>query len=119
MRDAAAPERIGPYVIEVTLGRGAMGVVYLARDTRIGRRVALKQIQIRDSHFETGAAAAEYFRRLQREAEVSGALQHPNIVTLFDVGYEDKRISYLAMEYVAGESLSEAIRHHDSRPLPI
>ncbi len=119
MRETAAPERIGPYVIEATLGRGAMGVVYLARDSRIGRRVALKQIQIRDSHFETGAAASEYFHRLQREAEVCGSLHHPNIVTLFDVGYENERISYLAMEYVPGESLSEAIRRNGSRPLPI
>ncbi len=118
MRDPAAPERIGPYVIEATLGRGAMGVVYLARDTRIGRHVALKQIQIRDASFETGAAAAEYFRRLQREAEVCGALQHPNIVALFNVGYERNRISYLAMEYVAGEPLSETIRRK-ARPLSL
>jgi len=114
----AVPERIGPYVVEATLGRGAMGVVYLARDTRIGRRVALKMIQLRTGSTGTSPASLDYFRRLQREAEVCAALHHPNIVTLFDVGYEQNRISYLAMEYVAGESLSDIIRRHGSAGLP-
>jgi serine/threonine protein kinase len=95
----------GPYEIIHPLGKGAMGVVYLARDRRIGRRVALKVIHLAPGQFEDQTAADEFYRRLQREAEVCGALLHPNIVTLYEAGYESNRISFLAMEYVEGETL--------------
>ena len=87
-----------------------MGTVYLARDRRIGRRVALKVIRLTASQFEDQTAADEFNRRLQREAEVCGALLHPNIVTLYEAGYENERISYLAMEYVEGETLLNLLR---------
>jgi serine/threonine protein kinase len=105
-----AQQEIGPYEVIHLLGKGAMGSVYLARDRRIGRRVALKVIHLSASSFEDTTSANEFFRRLQREAEVCGALVHANIVTLYDVGYENDRVSYLAMEYVEGETLLELLR---------
>ena len=119
MTEAATHERIGHYIVEAQLGRGSMGVVYLARDQRIGRRVALKQLKIAQTQFEDSAEAAEFYLRLQREAEVCGSLQHPNIVTLYDVGYEQERISYLALEYVPGETLLDLLKRHRPQPLPI
>ena len=112
-------DRIGHYVIESALGRGSMGAVYLARDERIGRRVAIKQVHGAKAQFEDAASADEFYKRLQREAEVCGALQHPNIVTLYDVGYEEGRISWLALEYVAGETLLELLKRHRPQPLPL
>ena len=102
MSVAEIPRTIGHYEIERPLGRGAIGTVYLARDTRIGRRVALKAIQLTERHFEDSTSAAEFFARLQREAEVGGALHHPNIVTLYEAGYHGDRVSFLAMELVDG-----------------
>ena len=96
----------GPYEVERTLGRGAMGTVFLARDTRIGRRVALKTI----AELDESTTARDFLRRLQREAEVSGSLVHPNIVTLYEAGYDADRISYLAMEYIEGVTLLERMK---------
>ena len=118
MTDVPPQERIGHYIVEAPLGRGAMGAVYLARDQRIGRRVALKQLHIK-ADFEDSDAAAEYYKRLQREAEVCGSLQHPNIVTLYDVGYENERVSYLALEYVAGPTLLDLLKRSRPQPLPL
>src|SRR5437870_2552832 len=118
MAEAAVNGRrnYGEYEIESVLGRGAMGMVYLARDRRIGRRVALKTVQL-EQKFEDESDATEFFKRLQREAEVVGALQHPNIVTLYEPGYENNVISYLATEYVDGESLKDRLKR--SKPLPL
>jgi serine/threonine protein kinase len=98
------------YEIIHLLGQGAMGSVFLARDRRIGRRVAVKVIHLDASAFEDQTSANEFYRRLQREAEVCGALLHANIVTLYDVGYDNDRVSYLAMEYVEGETLQDLLR---------
>jgi serine/threonine protein kinase len=105
----ARPE-FGPYEVIHLLGKGAMGSVYLARDRRIGRRVALKVVHLAPNTFEDTTSANAFYRRLQREAEVYGAMQHPNIVTLYDVGYENDRVTYLAMEYVEGETLLDLQR---------
>ncbi|MGZ8831665.1 MAG: serine/threonine-protein kinase [Thermoanaerobaculia bacterium] len=110
-------QRFGHYDVERVLGRGSMGVVYLARDRRIGRRVALKTITLTPQQFDDSTSPKEFHSRLQREAEVSGSLQHPNIVTLYEAGYEDERISYLAMEYVEGETLLALIKA--AAPAPI
>jgi serine/threonine protein kinase len=110
------PQKYGEYEVESVLGRGAMGMVYLARDRRIGRRVALKTVQV-EQKFEDESDATEFFRRLQREAEVCGAMQHPNIVTLYEPGYENNVISFLATEYVQGESLRDRLKR--SKPLPL
>jgi serine/threonine protein kinase len=105
-----ANHEFGHYEIIHLLGKGAMGSVYLARDRRIGRRVALKVVHLQPNAFEDSTSANEFYRRLQREAEVYGALLHPNIVTLYDVGYENDRVTWLAMEYVEGETLLELQR---------
>lgn len=110
------PTKFGHYEVEKVLGRGAMGTVYLARDLRIGRRVALKTVKV-DARFDDDEEAAEFYQRLQREAELGGALQHPNVVTLYEPGYEDGRIAWLATEYVAGESLREALKREQRLPV--
>ncbi len=114
---ASEPRRFfGEYEVESVLGKGAMGMVYLARDKRIGRRVALKTVQVKQT-FEDESEATEFYQRLQREAEVCGAMQHPNIVTLYEPGYENNVISFLATEWVDGESLRDRLKR--SKPLPL
>ncbi len=97
------PERLGRYVIERKLGRGAMGAVYLARDPRINRAVALKVIPL-EKEFED-EELEEARIRFFREAESAGRLTHPNIVTVYDAG-EDKHLAYIAMEYLQGKPLT-------------
>jgi serine/threonine-protein kinase len=93
------PQRLGRYVIEKRIGRGAMGAVYLAKDPRINRPVALKVIPI-EKEFED-EELKEARQRFYREAESAGRLTHPNIITVYDAG-EDKGLAYIAMEYVPG-----------------
>lgn len=101
--DGGIPQRLGRYVIERKIGRGAMGAVYLARDPRINRAVALKVIPI-EKEFED-EELAEARLRFFREAESAGRLTHPNIITVFDAG-EDKHLAYIAMEYLPGVPLT-------------
>ncbi len=96
--------RLGRYVIEKKIGKGAMGAVYLARDPRINRPVALKVIPI-EKEFED-EELEEARLRFFREAESAGRLTHPNIITVYDCG-EDKHLAYIAMEYLQGISLTE------------
>ena len=112
------PERreYGEYEVESFLGKGSIGKVFLARHRRIGRRVALKTVQLVDK-FEDELDQHEFYRRLQREAELCGAMQHPNIVTLYDVGYDGEIVSYFATEYIDGEPLLARLRR--TRPLPL
>ncbi|MGI9265603.1 MAG: protein kinase domain-containing protein [Gammaproteobacteria bacterium] len=102
--DKGTPQRLGRYVIERKLGRGAMGAVYLARDPRINRAVALKVIPI-EKEFED-AELEEARLRFFREAESAGRLTHPNIITVYDCG-EDKHLAYIAMEYLQGTPLTQ------------
>ncbi len=109
-----SPEQIGRYVILRTLGRGAMGVVYLARDPQIERELALKTIR-----FDTGEksfSVDEAKARFLKEARISGRLQHPHIVTVFDVG-EDQGTLFLAMELVQGGSFSQRLTDPAGFPL--
>jgi serine/threonine-protein kinase len=101
---SGAPQRLGRYVIEKRIGRGAMGAVYLAKDPRINRPVALKAIPI-EKEFEDDELK-EARLRFYREAESAGRLTHPSIITVFDAG-EDKGLAYIAMEYVPGIPLRE------------
>ncbi len=100
-------ERIGRYEILSELGRGAMGVVYLARDPKIGRDVAIKTIKLADKAAEDEVEALR--NRLVREAQSAGQLSHPGIVTIYDVD-EEEGVSYIAMEYVRGETLEHKLR---------
>jgi len=106
---AAAPagsnlQQLGRYHLEREIGRGAMGTVYLGRDTAINRLVAIKAIPLAAefSDAELIDARARFFR----EAETAGRLNHPNIVTIYDVG-EERGLAYIAMEYLKGRHLSD------------
>lgn len=109
-------DRYGDYEVESFLGKGSIGKVFLARHRRIGRRVALKTVHL-EQKFEDDEDRTEFYKRLQREAELCASMQHPNVVTLYDVGYDGDVVSYLATEYVDGESLLARLRR--TRPLPL
>jgi len=99
-------DRIGRYRIERELGRGAMGVVYLATDPAIGRQVAIKTIRLGEvSNAEERARLRE---RLFREARSAGVLSHPGIVTIYDMEAQDD-VAYIAMEYVNGPTLDQLL----------
>jgi predicted Ser/Thr protein kinase len=103
---AAVPEaeRLGRYQLEREIGRGAMGIVYLGRDTAINRMVAIKAIPLASEFSDSELIEAR--SRFFREAETAGRLNHPNIVTIYDVG-EERGLAYIAMEYLKGRHLSE------------
>src|SRR5215207_4744204 len=105
-----APQTIvdGRYRILHRLGAGGMAEVYCAEDSQLGRRVALKLLY---RHF---AEDAEFVERFRREASAAAGLQHPNVVQVFDRGEWDGTY-YIAMEFLPGRSLKEAVR--DDGPL--
>ncbi len=107
--DLAAGTRLGPYAIDSLLGAGAMGQVYEATDTRLERRVAVKVLP---AHL---VADPDRLRCFDREARIAAALNHPNIVTILDVGTQDAH-SYLVMERVEGRDLKEVL---DEGALPL
>jgi eukaryotic-like serine/threonine-protein kinase len=94
---------LGRYEIERELGKGAMGVVYLGRDPKINRVVAIKAIPLAEEFAEDDLEEAR--ARFFREAEMAGRLNHPSIVTVYDAG-EDQGLAYIAMEYLRGQHLS-------------
>jgi serine/threonine-protein kinase len=103
------PDRrtLGRYEIDRVLGKGAMATVYLGRDPKINRKVAIKTIALAR---EFDAAQLEDARsQFRREAESAGRLNHPNIIAIYDAG-EDDEISYLAMEYFEGDSLVKHVQ---------
>ncbi len=99
----AMPTHIGRFEVERILGKGSQGVVYLARDPRLDRRVAVKTIRVSVSNLKKQQS------RLMREARLVSKLQHPNIVPLYEAG-EDRGLLYLVFEYVDGVSLGERIK---------
>ena len=107
------PGTIGRYQVLRLLGSGAMGSVVLAEDPRIKRKVAIKLIKL--DAVKTEADRHEHLLRFQREAEVSGLLNHPGIVAIYDVGEEEGYGPFLAMEFVAGRPLDGLIK--DKAPL--
>jgi serine/threonine protein kinase len=95
---------IGHYEILGKLGQGGMGVVHLARDSRLNRQVALKVLP------PGLAATSEARQRFTREAQSASALNSPNIVTIYEIG-RDGETDFIAMEYVRGETLAEVLQH--------
>ncbi|MHC4118287.1 MAG: protein kinase domain-containing protein, partial [Planctomycetota bacterium] len=96
-------KQIGPFRIEGELGRGAVGVVYLARDTKLDRRVALKSLPA-DTMTNPQARS-----RFSREARLLASLNHPNIAAIYEELEEADGVSYLVLEYVPGRTLAELI----------
>jgi len=94
------PSHIGRYEIRERIGQGGMGVLYLAFDPAIDRLVAVKLLRVYDDELQ---------QRFYREARSIGKLQHPNIVTIYDIGEHDGQ-PFIAMEYIAGETLGDVIR---------
>jgi len=114
--DDRSIQKFGRYEILDEVGRGAMGVVYRARDPRINRVVAVKTISLLGQSQEDDL---EYRERFFREAEAAGRLSHPGIVTIFDAGEEpETRAPYIVMEFVGGESLEKMLARND-RKLPL
>jgi CHASE2 domain-containing sensor protein len=94
---------LGRYQLEKELGKGAMGVVYLGRDPKIGRVVAIKTMALAQE-FEA-EELVEVKERFFREAETAGRLSHPNIVTIYDAG-DERDLCYIAMEFLKGKDLT-------------
>lgn len=100
------PKNIGRYLVQRPLGQGAMGTVYLAEDPLLKRRLAIKVVRA------VGEERDLALERFKREAEISAQLNHPNIVTVYDVGEEEGYGPFLAMEFVEGQSLGKHIREN-------
>jgi|CXWL01.1.fsa_nt_gi serine/threonine-protein kinase len=98
----ATKATLGRYEIEKELGRGAMGVVYLGRDPKINRMVAIKTMMLEEG--SDGESTKQIKERFFREAESAGTLNHPNIVRIFDAGDEND-VAYIAMELLDGHDL--------------
>jgi serine/threonine-protein kinase len=107
---------LGRYQVEKELGKGAMGVVYLGRDPKIGRVVAIKTMAL-SQEFEADELE-EVKARFFREAETAGRLNHPNIVTIFDAG-EEHDLAYIAMEFLKGKDLAGHAKPGTLLPLPM
>jgi serine/threonine protein kinase len=108
-------KRFGRYEVVGELGRGAMGIVYKARDPQIDRTVALKTISLRGQEPE---AEEEFRQRFLNEAKAAGRLHHPGIVSIFDVGEDpETRDPYIVLEYVPGEALNRILARERKLPL--
>lgn len=101
------PSNIGRYEVKRLLGAGAMGSVYLAEDPKIKRRIAIKMVKA--DLLSSDMDHQEVLARFQREAEVSGLLNHPGIVAIFDFG-ESEGGPFLAMEFVEGRPMDEILK---------
>ncbi|GAB4128077.1 MAG: hypothetical protein Fur0040_10970 [Sideroxydans sp.] len=114
-RAGVAKPMLGRYEIEKELGKGAMGVVYLGKDPKIGRVVAIKTMAL-SQEFEPDELA-DVKARFFREAETAGRLTHPNIVTIYDAG-EEHDLAYIAMEFLKGKDLVAYTKPDNLLPLP-
>lgn len=111
--EGLAGQTIGRYQIEQPIGRGAMATVYLGRDPKINRRVAIKTIALAEEFTDSDLVNAR--TQFLREAESAGRLNHPNIISIYDAG-EDGAVAYLAMEYFPGKPLSHYAQHGQLLP---
>ena len=108
--------RFGRYEVIAEVGRGAMGVVYKARDPKIDRFVAVKTISLSGQNPEE---EREYRERFFHEAQAAGRLLHPGIVTIFDTGEDpESHIAFIVMEFIAGQSLDRLLSDKDKK-LPL
>ena len=105
---------LGRYRVEKEIGKGAMGVVYLGKDLKIGRLVAIKTIALSQEY--EGQELTDMRERFFREAETAGRLQHQNIVTIFDAG-EEHDLAYIAMELLKGKDLVDVSREGHLLPV--
>lgn len=105
---------LGRYEIDKELGKGAMGTVYMGRDPKINRVVAVKTMALSDEFEEAELSKAK--ERFFREAETAGSLSHPNIVTIYDAG-EEQDLAYIAMEYLQGKNLTDYVKSKGRLPL--
>lgn len=112
---AMSKPMLGRYEIEKELGKGAMGVVYLGKDPKIGRVVAIKTMALSQEFDEDDLEDVK--ARFFREAESAGRLSHPNIVTMFDAG-EEHDLAYIAMEFLKGKDLVPYTKPDNLLPLP-
>ena len=110
------PKTIGRYEIKRLLGAGAMGSVYLAEDPRIKRKLAIKVVRM--DAIRSEADRQEFLARFQREAEVSGVLNDPGIVTIYDVG-DSEFGPFLAMEFVPGRPLDAFVKGGEVAAMPL
>src|SRR5271163_1266774 len=94
--------RVGPYEVVALLGAGGMAEVYRAKDTRLGRDVAIKVVS------EALGADGAFLERFEREAKLAAALAHPNVIALHDVGFHDGK-PYFVTELLEGETLRERL----------
>src|SRR6266576_297773 len=101
--DQVVGRSLGPYAISARLGAGGMGEVYLAEDTRLGRKVALKMLPAYLTPED------ERVRRFQQEARAASALNHPNIITIYEIGEMESR-HFMATEFIEGETLFARLR---------
>ena len=109
------PESLGRYAIREVIGRGAMGTVYLAFDPLIERMVAVKVVRI--PPWMSDEDVAMYHARFFQEAKAAGRLQHPHIVTVFDMGVDPQtRTPFIVMEFIPGENLKTRLQNEG--PLP-
>src|SRR6188508_1733237 len=100
------PRYIGRFEVIDKIGQGGMGVLWLAKDTRLERLVAIKQLWTHNDDVR---------RRFLREAAVAAKLQHPNIVTIYDTAEHDGQ-PFIAMEYIAGKTLAAMIKTRSAGP---
>ncbi len=107
MTQGDIPTSIGRYQVERMLGQGAMGSVYLGRDTQLDRAVAIKTVRNLDLEEKR---LRVFLERFKNEARAAARLSHPTIVAVYDVGEDDAVGPYLVFEYVAGSSLKEILR---------
>ena len=113
--DKAATQRFGRYEVVAQLGRGAMGVVYKARDPQIDRMVAVKTVSLAGQEPDE---EKEFRLRFMHEAQAVGRLHHPGIVAIFDVGENaENHDPYIVMEFVSGEPLNRILKREKKLPL--
>ncbi len=112
LKGATLGLRLGPYDVLAPIGKGGMGIVYLAQDTRTQQHVAVKVLPP-----QLANAKAHYLARFQREMELSKKVVHPNIALAYEVGVHLGVYYYIAMEYIAGVSLYRLVK--DKGPLPV